>query len=85
MAPGILYEDEGPVPSRKSKVAELPPIVNGDLVWDGADLQEADYTYQLTSTDIGEVDEALAVFKSMWSKSFFLAVRSRLGPVETMC
>lgn len=51
--------------------AQFPPSMDGDLVWDGANLQEAAYTYQLTSVEVHEIESALAVFKGTSTQGFF--------------
>lgn len=66
MVPRVLCNEESTVQLGGLKPVQHPTRLSGSLVWDGADLQETDYTYELTTADIREIEGALDIFKSEW-------------------
>ena len=75
MAPSILFDEyptaitfSAPAADKLFKTSNQkttwPTKINGPLAWDGRTLTEADFTHQLISSDIEEINAALAHFKS---------------------
>lgn len=67
MAPGIIIDEDYWQAKGPSKETILPPAYGvkmvGKMAWDGRQLDPAECTYELTETDIEEIERALRTFK----------------------
>ncbi|KAH8665593.1 hypothetical protein BGZ61DRAFT_538556 [Ilyonectria robusta] len=63
MAPDEILGDDDLSPFKSHKDVLTMPRTVGSMAWDGHSLRISQYTYELASDDIEEIQEALEVFK----------------------
>lgn len=65
MAPDEILGDDDLSPFKSHKDVLTMPRTVGSMAWDGHSLRISQYTYELASDDIEEIQEALEVFKGL--------------------